>query len=253
MIEKHYPDHGIVGEEFGNVRGESPWQWVLDPIDGTRAFIAGKPTFATLIALAKDGVPVLGLIDQPISKERWVGVARRNALSQQRHAGPSMNNYGQPQALDRAAIWPPPPRWIISNPQEGAFERLKNCVRCKSSTLGGDAYAYGMLANGRLDIVVDAGLKPYDFCALPPVIEGAGGIITDWQGNPLTLNSDGRVMAAPPTSNCIHDRRLHSCKQQFKLTTSLFQPLAETFPVFSDNRHRLAPARIRYRSIAVKR
>lgn len=188
MIEATFPQHGIIGEEFGNLREDAPWQWVLDPIDGTRSFIGGYPLFTTLIALVKDGVPVLGLIDQPVMRERWLGMAGRQT---------TLN--GQPIAT-RAC--PEPERAVLATTsmdyfnaeQSACFQSFKR--QCGHSVLGGDAYAYAMLASGRMDVVLDAGLKPYDFCALKPVIEGAGGVITDWEGQPLTLRSDGRILAA---------------------------------------------------------
>lgn len=191
-IEKAFPAHGIIGEEYGNVRGESPWQWVIDPIDGTRAFIAGQPTFATLIALAKDGIPLLGIIDQPISKERWVGVSGKPTLFHSAKP-PVVQPENYRNAVSHAYISTTSTDYFT--PEETArYEKLR--ARCARSQLGGDAYAYGMLANGRLDIVVDAGMKPYDYCALRPVIEGAEGVITDWQGKPLTIHSNGSVLAA---------------------------------------------------------
>jgi histidinol phosphatase-like enzyme (inositol monophosphatase family) len=180
LIEESFPDHGIIGEEFGAVRGEAEFQWVLDPIDGTRAFIAGLPTFVTLIALCKNGLPVLGIIDQPISGERWVSAAAKNTVS-------------RISALSQATIATTSTHYFTAA-QSAAFAALQK--QCGNCVLGGDAYSYGMLASGHIDLVADAGMKPYDFCALRPVVEAAGGVISDWQGKPLTLHSDGSVLAA---------------------------------------------------------
>ena len=189
LIESHYPDHGIIGEEFGNVRGDSPFQWVLDPIDGTRSFIAGYPLFTTLIALAHEGTPILGLIDQPILRERWLGTchpgAGRDPLSRVRG--------GKALTLANAVLSTTSTDYFTPT-QTQQFLKLKS--QASSIILGGDAYAYAMLAEDRIDIVADAGMKPYDFCALKCVVENAGGTITDWQGNPLTIHSDGNVLAA---------------------------------------------------------
>ena len=188
LIEAKFPDHGIIGEELGNVREGAQYQWVIDPIDGTRAFIAGYPIFTTLIALAKGGVPVLGIIDQPVTGERWVGIA----------GSPTTLN-GKPvsvrpiEALKPSVIATTSSAYFTTE-ETAAFQKLMK--QCGRIVLSGDAYAYAMLATGQMDIVADAKLKPYDFAALKPVIEGAGGIVTDWQGAPVTLKTDGYVLAA---------------------------------------------------------
>lgn len=188
LIEKAYPDHGILGEETGRTNPEAALTWVLDPIDGTKSFITGKPTFGTLIALACDGVPVIGIIDQPISNERWIGVTGRDSLFTGKpcRVRPCAN-------LADAVLYTTSPH-LFSEPEGVAFNRLRKQVR--HTLYGGDCYSYGLMAAGFADIVVEAGLKPYDYAALIPVIEGAGGLITDWDGKPLTLSSDGCVVAA---------------------------------------------------------
>lgn len=197
-IEARFPDHGIIGEEFGNVRQQSPYQWVIDPIDGTRSFIAGYPLFTTLIALAFEGTPILGMIDQPISGERWLGVrGKETTLS-----GNPVKTSGR-SALQNAVIATTSMDYFTPT-QLQSFLKLKS--QCANTVLGGDAYAYAMLASGQIDMVVDGGMKPYDFCALKPVIEGAGGVITDWQGKPITIHSDGRVLAA--ANEALHKQAL---------------------------------------------
>lgn len=181
LIRSRYPEHGIFGEEAGRDNPEARLQWVLDPIDGTRAFIAGYPTFTTLIALCEDGVPVAGVIDQPYLRERWA--AARGGTSSKKMVA------SVPKSISIATTSMP----YFSPKQQAAFTRA---ATGHTVTLGGDAYAYAMLASGILHAVIDAGFKPYDFCALVPVVEAAGGIITDWQGKPLTLASDGEVLAA---------------------------------------------------------
>jgi histidinol phosphatase-like enzyme (inositol monophosphatase family) len=188
LIEAHFPDHGIVGEEFGNVRADSEYQWVLDPIDGTRGFIGGYPLFTTLIALLYQNKPVLGIINQPITQERWVGVAGESSLL----------NFKAVSVRDcrelKDAVIATTSIDYFTAAQAGKFALLRKS--CANTVLGGDAYAYAMLASGNIDVVVEAGTKPYDFCALVPVVEGAGGVITDWQGKKLGLQSDGTVLAA---------------------------------------------------------
>ncbi|NIJ22132.1 histidinol phosphatase-like enzyme (inositol monophosphatase family) [Sphingomonas naasensis] len=182
------PMDGIIGEEFGIREGSSGRQWVLDPIDGTRAFIAGRPIFGTLIALIEDGWPLLGVIDQPIIGERWLGVAGR----------PTLFN-GKPtetracRDLKGAILGTTSPA-LFDDHQLHAFEHLDAAVM--STVLGGDCYNYGCVASGWLDIVVEAGLKLHDFAALVPIVEGAGGRMCDWQGDPLHAGSNGEVVAA---------------------------------------------------------
>jgi inositol-phosphate phosphatase / L-galactose 1-phosphate phosphatase / histidinol-phosphatase len=198
LIEKAFPDHGIIGEEHGNLRSDALSQWVIDPIDGTRSFIAGYPIFATLIALTKDGVPVVGIIDQPITRERWTGVK-----------GDSATCNGEPVTASRTqsltqAVIATTSTYYFTQEEAALFATFKH--QCAQTVLGGDAYAYAMLASGQLDIVIDAGMKPYDFCALVPVIEGAGGIITDWNGAALTPASAGRVIAC--ANEKLHEQAL---------------------------------------------
>ncbi|MBM3573977.1 MAG: histidinol-phosphatase, partial [Alphaproteobacteria bacterium] len=182
------PDHGIHGEEMGVERLDAEWVWVLDPIDGTKAFISGLPLFGTLIALCRHGRPVLGAIDQPILRERWIGA----------EGMPTTLN-GNPakvracSGLARATLFTTAPD-MMDGPATSPYERLRQAV--KLSRFGGDCYAYAMLASGHIDLVVERKLKPFDYCALAPVIEQAGGVITDWLGKALTVASDGQVVAA---------------------------------------------------------
>ena len=188
LIEVEFPEHGIIGEEFGNIREDSPYQWVIDPIDGTKSFIAGETTFTTLIALLHNGKPIIGLIDQPVLRERWAAISGQTTLYNNKPLA-ILNNKN---TLEKATISTTSIGYFTTG-QEKKFAKLRNVAA--NTSLGGDAYAYAILASGKLDIVVDAGMKPYDFCALPPIIEGVGGIISDWAGKPLTLSSDGSVIA----------------------------------------------------------
>lgn len=181
LIKDEYPDFGIVGEEFGNINETAKYKWVIDPIDGTKSFIAGYPLFTTLIALLDGGKPVLGIIDQPILQKRFSAISGQNIK-------PNNNS----KKLNEAVVATTSTHHF-SYSEAQKFEVLRKS--CATTILGGDAYAYAMLTTGRIDIVVDAGMKPYDFCALAPIIEASGGVITDWNGNPLSLNSDGTVVA----------------------------------------------------------
>lgn len=192
LLTRHVPEHGVFGEEHGAVRTDAEYVWVLDPIDGTKAFITGLPIFGTLIALLHRGKPVLGIIDQPILKERWLGVdGERSTFNSQ-----PISVRACP-ALDRAYMYSTAP---IMFP--GAYEKPHEALtkKVKLFRWGGDCYAYGLLASGHVDLVVEASLKLYDFAALVPVIKGAGGLITDWRGRDLDMASDGSVLAAGDTA-----------------------------------------------------
>ena len=193
IIEDTHPDHGIVGEEHGTVRADADYVWVLDPIDGTKQFISGKPTFGCLIALVHRGRPVLGVIDMPAIGERWVGAAGRATLFTDAHGEVRAETRRCPQ-LDAATLCATSPGMFAEADDNAAFERLR--ARAKLTLYGGDCHNYGLLAAGYLDLVCEAGMSYYDYAALVPVIEGAGGTITDWQGRPLGPQSDGRVLAA---------------------------------------------------------
>jgi histidinol phosphatase-like enzyme (inositol monophosphatase family) len=189
ILKAEVPQDGVAGEEYGADEGISGRQWVLDPIDGTTAFLAGRPIFGTLIALVAKGFPVLGVIDQPILGERWLGVAGRQT---------TLN--GQPahtrhcRELAHAAIATTGPHYFDDH--DGAhFMALAAKTDHKRMVMGGDCYNYAMLASGHLDLVCEAGLKLHDFAALAPVVEGAGGTMCDWNGDPLHAGSDGHVVA----------------------------------------------------------
>jgi inositol-phosphate phosphatase/L-galactose 1-phosphate phosphatase/histidinol-phosphatase len=195
LITQRFPEHGILGEEHGPDRIDAEWVWVLDPIDGTKSFISGVPLFGTLVALLHNGRPVLGVLDQPISRERWVGVQGRQT---------TLN--GQPVKtractdLARAAIFSTTPAMFdaVDRPRFDAVADAAKLVR-----FGADCYAYGLVACGFVDAVIEGSLKPYDYCAHVPIIEGAGGIVTDFKGKVPGLGSDGRIIAAG-------DRALHA-------------------------------------------
>jgi inositol-phosphate phosphatase / L-galactose 1-phosphate phosphatase / histidinol-phosphatase len=194
LIEERFPDHGIVGEEFGPVREAAELVWTLDPIDGTKSFISGVPLFGTLIALARGERPILGIIDQPISRERWVGVAERPTTLN----GKVVRCRACP-ALAAATLFATTPE-MFKEADAAAFARVSRAA--KLTRFGADCYAYGLLAAGFIDLVLEASLKPYDFCAMVPIVEGAGGVATDWRGADLDLASDGHILVAG-------DRRSH--------------------------------------------
>jgi inositol-phosphate phosphatase/L-galactose 1-phosphate phosphatase/histidinol-phosphatase len=189
LLIAEMPNDAIHGEEFGISTGTSGRTWVLDPIDGTTGFLAGRPIFGTLIALMVDGWPVLGVIDQAVLGERWLGVTGQ----------PTVFN-GQPvrsrscSALTDAALATTGPHYFDAHDGEH-FMALAAKTDHKRMVMGGDCYNYAMLASGHLDVVCEAGLKLHDFAALVPVVEGAGGMMCDWHGDPLHAGSDGHVLA----------------------------------------------------------
>ena len=182
-----HPDHGVIGEEFASLRPDAEWVWVIDPIDGTGAFISGQPTFGTLIALLHNGEPALGIIDQPIAGERWLGNGTETRFNDQ------VVHTSACEAVKEASLFATTPHQFHGSDASG-FAVLQ--ARARMTRFGIDCYAYGLLALGFVDAVVEASLSPYDYLALVPVVEGAGGRITDWGGNALNLVSDGRVVAA---------------------------------------------------------
>ncbi|MFO1260494.1 MAG: histidinol-phosphatase [Sphingomonadaceae bacterium] len=187
ILEKERPNDGIIGEEYGAVREDAERVWILDPIDGTRSFIAGRPIFGSLIALSQAGWPVLGIIDQPIAKERWAGAT-----------GFGTTYNGKPaktrtcRELGQAILASTAPQLFPGCTGEH-FSLLAR--DCRDTIWGGDCYNYALVASGHVDIVVEAGLKLHDIAALVPVVEGAGGRMCDWAGDPLTDASDGKVIA----------------------------------------------------------
>ena len=188
LIAARFPAHGLLGEEHGGERTDADWVWVLDPIDGTASFITGSPLWGNLIALLWRGRPVLGMINSPVLGERWVGVhGRRSQLG-----GEECRTSGCTRLAEARVYTTTPDTFDAAGWH--AFDTLSRAAAMRR--FGGDCHAYGLLASGHVDLVVEMGLQPYDYLALVPVIEGAGGVITDWAGQALGLRSDGRVVAA---------------------------------------------------------
>jgi myo-inositol-1(or 4)-monophosphatase len=189
VLHERFPDHGLLGEEFGLERPDAKFRWVLDPIDGTRAFITGRPTFGILVALLDEERPVLGVIDQPVARERWIGAAGRPTIFR----GPIGGRAGCracPSVADAELSCTSPEMLGSDMPR---WQRLAAAVR--RNYWGGDCYAHGLLALGQIDIVAEADMKVWDWAPLVPVVEGAGGKVTDWQGKPLRPGGDGRVLS----------------------------------------------------------
>jgi len=187
MIRAAFPGHAIQGEEFAT-EGSGEFTWVLDPIDGTKSFVTGFPLFGSLIALVRDGVPVLGIIEAPALNERWVGC---DGLPT-RFNGNAVKT-SDCQSVEHATVYTTTAETFDAE-ERRHFDALSG--RAALRRYGGDCYLYGLLASGYCELVIEAHLKPHDFMALIPVVEGAGGRITDWRGAPLAAGSDGRVVAA---------------------------------------------------------
>jgi len=195
LIRQSFPDHGIVGEEFGNERTEAEYCWVLDPIDGTKSFIAGMPAWGTLIALTRGREPVYGMMHQPFTRERFTGDS--NSARYRGPAGERALRVRRCAALNDAILMTTSPL-LMKEADRVAFGKVERSV--KLSRYGGDCYAYCMLAAGHVDLVIETELKPYDILPLIPIIAGAGGIVTGWDGGAATAG--GRIIAAG-------DKRLH--------------------------------------------
>jgi myo-inositol-1(or 4)-monophosphatase len=200
LIRRSFPDHGIVGEEYGKERPDAEFVWVLDPIDGTKSFIAGMPVWGTLIALLRAGEPVFGMMNQPFMRERFSGDGGKA-----QYRGPAGTRDLRVRAcagLADAVLFTTSPLLMTAVERE-SFGRVEKHVRL--SRYGGDCYAYCMLAAGHVDLVIESGLKPYDVLPLVPIIAGAGGVVTTWDGG--APHAGGRIIAAG-------DKRVHAAAME---------------------------------------
>jgi myo-inositol-1(or 4)-monophosphatase len=180
IIDRDRPDDAILGEEYGDKPGTSGWRWVLDPVDGTRCFITGRHEWGSLIALEKDEMPVLGILDQPVLGERFVGVNGRSVLLQGETRTPL--KVRECASLKDAILCATDPSAYMTEPQQAAFARVK--AQARMTRYHGDCYLFAMLAMGFVDVIVEGAFKRWDVAALFPLVEGAGGVITNWQGRP---------------------------------------------------------------------
>jgi myo-inositol-1(or 4)-monophosphatase len=189
VIGKAYPKHGIIGEEFPEKKSRDGFSWVLDPIDGTRGFMCGLPTWGVLIALAFEGRPLIGVIDQPYLGERFLGFPDGARFSRDGAEQPLST---RPCAHLRDAVLSTTDPYLFGAAEAVGFEQVR--ATAKLTRFGGDCYAYAMLAMGCIDLVIESGLKQHDVAALIPVIEGAGGIVTNWRGGSASMG--GQVVAS---------------------------------------------------------
>ena len=189
LIRGRFPGHAVIGEEFGRTgAADARWRWAIDPIDGTRNFVTGRPLFCTLIAFLEEDRPILGVIEAPALGERYAGAAGEPT----RFDGRACRTSGCARLADARVSATTPD--LFDSDQLVAFDEVSFAARLR--TFGGDSYQYAQLAAGHLDLVVEAELAPYDLLALAPVVAGAGGVITDWEGRALTAGSDGTILAA---------------------------------------------------------
>lgn len=188
LINVHYPHHGVIGEEFGPERPDADHVWVLDPIDGTRSFIMGMPVWGTLIGLLHRGKPVLGMMAQPFTGERFAGDGHSAWYSGP--GGPRAVKSRPCGALSKAALFTTTP-FLFVGAERDAYDRVEGSVRL--ARYGSDCYGYAMVADGHADVVVESGLQNFDIVALIPIVEGAGGRVTDWQGH--SAAKGGQVVA----------------------------------------------------------
>lgn len=192
-ICERFPAHAILGEEYGQTGMNRDFIWVIDPIDGTRSFITGWPIWGTLVALLKNGRPELGVIEMPALSERWIAMRTHGVLCEDASGLVSRAAVSGVKALSHARFYTTSLLFF-----EGEVrQKVENIAQAShTARFGGDCYIYGLLASGHVDLIIENKLLPYDFLATVPVVEEAGGIITDWSGRNLDANSDGRVIAA---------------------------------------------------------
>jgi myo-inositol-1(or 4)-monophosphatase len=201
FIERERPDDGILGEEYGETAGRNAWRWVLDPLDGTRAFITGRHEWGSLIALEEKEVPVLGILDQPVLGERFVGVNGHAAL----HQDGQITRLRTRECADiaEAVLCCTDPTAYFTSEQQAAFGRVKAAARL--TRYGGDCYLFALLALGFIDLIVEANFARWDIAALIPLVAGAGGVVTGWDGGDCR---DGKTILAAG------DRRVHDSARQ---------------------------------------
>lgn len=192
LIRAEFPDHGILGEEHGSENAEASHVWVIDPIDGTRAFISGLPVWGTLVGLTKDGDAVAGLMSQPFTGELYFADAR--GAFYEGPGGSRTLATRKTTALSEATLTTTTPA-LFKGEGRVRYDRLEQAVRL--ARYGADCYAFAMVAGGSVDIAVDAGLQPYDIVALIPIIEKAGGVITTFDGGPAEKGGDILAAATP--------------------------------------------------------
>ncbi len=192
IITKAFPNHGFYGEETGQTNIDLDWTWVVDPIDGTASFTTGKPTFGTLISLCYKGEPLLGIVDIPALDDRWIGIKGKPTT----YNSTVVKTNPDKNSLSDAIAYTTTP-YMFDDATQPRYQALAD--QCKYNVFGADCLAYGLLSSGYVELVIEADLKPYDYMALVPVVEGAGGVISDWDGKPVRLSTDDQILASANT------------------------------------------------------
>jgi myo-inositol-1(or 4)-monophosphatase len=189
LIEREHPADGILGEELGEKKGSSGRRWVLDPVDGTRAFISGRHEWGSLIALEEAGRPVLGILDQPVLGERFIGV---NGAARLQQAGDVIRLRTRDCPMEEAILCSTDPSAYFNAEEQAAFARVSRAARM--TRYGGDCYLFAAMALGFVDLIIETNFHPWDIAALIPLVEGAGGVISNWTGGPC--NDGKQILAA---------------------------------------------------------
>lgn len=210
LLAEQVPEHGIVGEEHGLSNPDHPIQWIIDPIDGTKSFISGNPIFGGLVAVTVDGVPIIGVIDMPVLGERWSGAETEDG-SMLLYNGLPLKPKQHVSALKDCQIHTTSPEMFSRPEEQDANARLT--AACRNRRWGGDCMNYALIANGQVDLVVEAGMQNYDYMAPVAVVQAAGGVITDWSGAPLTLKSHGSGQVLAARTPALHAEALSLLKR----------------------------------------
>lgn len=209
-INYTFPQHGIIGEEYGSENLDAEYVWVLDPIDGTVSFTIGRPIFATLIALLKNNKPILGVVNQPITNDRWIGGVDVEACRND-----ALIHVNQNTSLADAVIATTGPNYFTAEEWE-RFQLVSE--KTKRVVYGGDCYNYALLASGTIDLIIESGLNIYDYAALIPLVKAAGGVITDWQGNEITCHASGTKSIIAAANEILLKHALEALRANEKVT-----------------------------------
>lgn len=189
LLKKEFPDHGVIGEEFGKYKTDSEFVWVIDPLDGTHSFISGKPLFGTLICCMRNEKPVIGIVDIPIQKQRWFGGESLGVKQNNRTCKNGKHKKEFENLIVSSTSF-----FMFDDREQSKIKKIYNQVRFP--VFGNDCYSYGLLLSEKIDLIIEANMKPWDYLAQVALINEFGGVITDWEGNELNLNSNGKVIAS---------------------------------------------------------
>jgi inositol-phosphate phosphatase/L-galactose 1-phosphate phosphatase/histidinol-phosphatase len=203
QIKTHFPQHGIIGEEYPKYQENADNLWVLDPIDGTSSFITGKPVFGNLIGFARNQQPIFGMINQPITQERWFNNQQKQSIFNQQ-----IIKTRKCHNLEEAILCTTSPYFFDSSDEKilNTISKLTKYQKIGGVIYGGDCYNYACLAMGFIDLIIEPGLKIHDFTAIIPIIENAGGVVSDWKGNKLKLQSNAKILAS--ANDILHEKAL---------------------------------------------